>query len=276
MRGLHDLKINKDKYKGKYWVPKALGIISRYDYYDYYNRMLETLVDKLHSGYMFVGKTLEHYIFTMVFEVPNPRPGLSANFENIKMTLPAISELPFTNTSHYDKLLNVMQVEDIVRIFTSLLFEERVLLIMDKKEDLLPVSYALQSLIYPFELCIFIPYLANDSANEDDTNLNHVQSPISYMIGIIEKDKALALKILKSKLEFDEDYTSPHIIDLSSSRDKDLDPIYTIDYKDKERWLKPLTKEYIKEASLPAQEEGDLLKTIRKIMTRKEDKETLG
>jgi len=36
-----------------------------------------------------------------------------------------------------------MEPSDIVRVFTSLLFEERVLLIMDNKEKLLPVSYAL-------------------------------------------------------------------------------------------------------------------------------------
>jgi hypothetical protein len=36
-----------------------------------------------------------------------------------------------------------MEPNDIVRTFTSLLLEERVLLIMDNKEDLLPVSYAL-------------------------------------------------------------------------------------------------------------------------------------
>lgn len=62
-----------------------------------------------------------------------------------------------------------MEPEHIVRVFTALLFEERVLLIMEDEKELLPVSNALQSLIYPFELTIFIPYLANDG-EEDDVN----------------------------------------------------------------------------------------------------------
>jgi|LakMenEpi03Oct11_1017367.scaffolds.fasta_scaffold02094_2 hypothetical protein len=43
---------------------------------------------------------------------------------------------------------------------------------MDKKEDLLPVSNALRNLIYPFELTIYIPYLANDGEEEDVNSLN--------------------------------------------------------------------------------------------------------
>jgi hypothetical protein len=136
------------------------------------------MLDKMFSPEPFDRQTFEHYIFTLVFEIPCPRPGIagSSYFEGLKMSLPDITELPYVNNSHFDKLLTVFEDEkDIVRVFTSLLFEERVLLIMDSAEDLLPVSYALQSLIYPFELTIFIPYLANDCPdNPQISNLAHV------------------------------------------------------------------------------------------------------
>lgn len=85
---------------------------------------------------------------------------------------------------------------------------------MDDKEELLPVSYALQSLIYPFELTIFIPYLANDGYDDDVSNFNHVTGPISYLIGIEGRDKETALRILKDEIETNE-RTSPIIIDLT-------------------------------------------------------------
>jgi len=87
---------------------------------------------------------------------------------------------------------------------------------MDKKEDLLPVSYALQSLIYPFELTIFIPFLANDGFDDDVTSFNHVISPYSYLIGIESRDKETCFRILKNEIETNEK-TSPIIIDLTEA-----------------------------------------------------------
>jgi hypothetical protein len=60
-----------------------------------------------------------------------PGIGGHASFEGIRMSLPQLTELPYVNNSHFDKLLEQMEEKDIVRVFTSLLFEERVLLIMD-------------------------------------------------------------------------------------------------------------------------------------------------
>lgn len=151
-----------------------MGIISRYDFYDFFRHILKTLLEKKEKG--FDQRTFEQFVFSMVFEIPCPSAGKlgSTRFDRWRLTLPEITDLPYVNLSHFDKLLQCMEPIDIVRTFTSLLLEERVLLIMDNKEDLLPVSYALQSLIYPFELTIFIPYLANDGYDDDVSNFNHV------------------------------------------------------------------------------------------------------
>ena len=107
----------------------------------------------------------------------------------MKIMIPAIDELPYENDSHFDKLLQIMEPKDIVRAFTALLLEERILLIMDDEKDLLPVSFALQSLLHPFELLIYIPYLANDGGDDDGNNINFVSYTSSYFMGIKGNDR---------------------------------------------------------------------------------------
>lgn len=127
----------------KIWVQQSIGIISRYDFYDFFRKILQRLLEKKIQG--FDGRTFEQYIFSMVFEIPYPSAGKlgSTRFDKWKLTLPEITDLPYVNVTHFGRLLKWMDANDIVRTFTSLLLEERVLLIMDNKEDLLPVSYAL-------------------------------------------------------------------------------------------------------------------------------------
>jgi hypothetical protein len=171
---------------------------------------------------LYENKTLEHYVYTIVFEIQCPSKGdkIGAVFEGNRFCLPNITELPYVNNTHFDLLLRKIDSEkDIVRIFTSLLLEERVLLIMDKAEELLPIAYALQSLIYPFELAILVPYLANDTSEEqiEVSNLNHVSQPYSYLIGIVEKDREAVVTMLKNDIQYDE-RTSPVIINLATPK----------------------------------------------------------
>lgn len=215
----------------------------------------------------------------MVFEIPCPSAGKlgSTRFDKLKLTLPEITDLPYVNVTHFERLLYWMEPNDIVRTFTSLLLEERVLLIMDNKEDLLPVSYALQSLIYPFELTILIPYLANDGYDDDVSNFNHVTQPYSYLIGIEGRDKETALRILKEEIETD-DRTSPIIIDLTSAhKSSGKEPILIIP-KAKGFVVYPSTqsavqteelpKYYIKDNSLPRDEEQTLRYALQKAKNR--------
>lgn len=58
--------------------------------------------------------------------------------------------------------MNSIPIEDIVKIFTHMLFESKTLLIAPTVEHLVPIAFALHSLIYPFKMCLFVPALAND------------------------------------------------------------------------------------------------------------------
>jgi hypothetical protein len=77
-----------------------------------------------------------------------------------------------------------------------MLFEQKTLLIAPNADQLVPIATALHSLIYPFQMCLFIPYVRNDNEEDDINSLNLLNSPINYFIGIISQDKELAHRII--------------------------------------------------------------------------------
>lgn len=64
--------------------------------------------------------------------------------------------------------MNSINIEDLIFAFTHMLFERRVLLIVPKVEDQIPLFQALHSLIYPFEYCLTLPCLKHDPNSEFD------------------------------------------------------------------------------------------------------------
>lgn len=84
----------------------------------------------------------------------------------LEIQFSGIENLPFVNHSHFELLLDSFTIEEIVKSFTYMLFESKTLLIAPQVEQLVPISFALHSLIYPFKMCLFVPCLLNDG--EDD------------------------------------------------------------------------------------------------------------
>jgi len=62
----------------------------------------------------------------------------------------------------------------LITIYTAMLFEQSVLIIADESRDLLKIAFSLHSLLYPFEVTTFIPYLIADDADEDYDTLENV------------------------------------------------------------------------------------------------------
>ena len=104
-----------------------------------------------------------------------------------------------------------MDIDTVIKSFTHLLFEEKIIVAMENEEDLLPVCSALHSLIYPFEYCTFAPFLINDGEEEDINSLQQVSQPFTYFMGIAGSD----FELVKTNLEEDE-YPSPLLVDLRS------------------------------------------------------------
>lgn len=114
------------------------------------------------------------------------------------------------NPSHFEALLSYLPVDDIVNIFTHMLFEHKTLLISPKVEHLVPISFALHSLIYPFQMCLFIPCIVNDGEDKDYNSLNLVSNPMNYFMGICRTDKDDVERIL-----LEDEFTPPLMIDIT-------------------------------------------------------------
>jgi hypothetical protein len=132
--------------------------------------------------------------------------------QKLEIELPGIQNMHYANVSHFRTLLEHINVEDIVTIFTHMLFNECVILISPKVEWLVPISQALHSLISPFKLPHMIPYLQNDGEDIYYNSLQKLLLPFNYFAGIIRDDREMAMEIL---MEFDlQDRISPLIIDI--------------------------------------------------------------
>lgn len=81
---------------------------------------------------------------TITYRIPAPPQNNSyVIYEDIVMTRPDTTELPLANDSHFSTLLDRMEVNEIVDLFTCIIFEESVLLVADETDLLFPIAQAL-------------------------------------------------------------------------------------------------------------------------------------
>lgn len=115
----------------KVYIPKALCLISRYPFYDYFSEILE---DLYRASRHHVFNVLESYINKLVLETPAPPRGLvqvrynkfSKQHQTIELKQPPINKLPYVNNSFFNCLFKLIDLDDIVTIFTHLLVEKDV------------------------------------------------------------------------------------------------------------------------------------------------------
>ena len=93
---------------------------------------------------------------------------------------------------------------------------------------MVPISFALHSLIYPFAQCIFVPCLLNDGEDSGLNSINLVSSPLNYFIGICSADKDIAFRALE-----DDGFDPPLIVDVDVSSNFIGDD--TVSFKQKTR-----------------------------------------
>jgi hypothetical protein len=93
-----------------------------------------------------------------------------------------------------------------------MLFEQKTLLIAPSVDLLIPIAFALHSLIYPFKMCLFVPCLLNDGEQTQHNTLNLVSSPLNYFIGVSEHEKAQVLEVFR-----DDEFEPPLVIDLTDA-----------------------------------------------------------
>jgi len=107
-----------------------------------------------------------------------------------------------------------VNTDTIIKVFTHLLCEEKIILVANNDSDIIPLWLALHSLVYPFKYANGTPYLRDDKAEDDDENeMASVCPPMPFFNGIILRDYETAKRIIEY-----EDYTSPLIIDLTKTK----------------------------------------------------------
>lgn len=136
---------------------------------------------------------MEQRIFQIVFTIPVPNRDRKKIYypillgsEFLEIYLPSIDELPYYDPSFFNLLLENINPDQIIEIFTHMLFEQKTLLVCPTHDQLMPIATALHSLIYPFEMCIFNPCLINDNEEFEYSSLNQLSVPINYFIGIAQ------------------------------------------------------------------------------------------
>lgn len=94
-----------------------------------------------------------------------------------------------------------------------MLCEERVILVANDENELIPIWLALHSLIYPLKYGMGTPYTRDDHADDDDENeMSNICPPMPFFNGIVKKDYKKAKEIIEY-----ENYNSPLFIDLTTS-----------------------------------------------------------
>ena len=194
-------------------MPKVLCTFSHYLFYDKYVEIIEQLVKDMQSDEG-LDNLFEARIFEIVFKVDVPiRKAVKYRNSTIKSHMTS-TNLPYTSDYFFNILFNnkneSVTTDTIIKIFTHLLCEEKIILVAESQQELIPIWIALHSLIYPFRYANATPYTRDDGNDDDENEMAGVCPPMPFFNGILRKDKSTAIRIIEY-----EDYTSPLFIDLT-------------------------------------------------------------
>ena len=101
------------------YIPKALCLLSRYPFYDYFLEIIEDLYAASRNHMINI---LEAYVNKLVLECPSPPRGLvKVKLERylkpgqfMELTQPPINELPYVNRTFFYTMITNMTLEGIV------------------------------------------------------------------------------------------------------------------------------------------------------------------
>lgn len=124
---------------------------------------------------------LECYIYNILYELPLPPPGrslrLSYLYQDHVCQRPGTGELPFFDYSFRD-LFMTLGLENSVLLFTSVLFENQILLCSEDYQKLMLVAECMSCLLLPFQWQhVYVPILPH--------SLHHfLDAPVPFLMGL--------------------------------------------------------------------------------------------
>ncbi|KAK3098446.1 hypothetical protein FSP39_019539 [Pinctada imbricata] len=175
-----DLQKMYDSKKDRLFVTKCICLISQLQFvcapYEYLKQLYEAVAKPSH-----VYLPLESYVYNILFDVPQPPPGRSLKFYGatgpVFSQRPSVSELPLFDFSLW-RLFRLLDVRDIVQLFTSVLLEHQILLYSSDYQELMLVAECMNSLIFPFQWQhVYVPILP--------ASLTHfLDAPVPFIMGL--------------------------------------------------------------------------------------------
>lgn len=127
-------------------------------------------------------KPIWEIVMHLVLNVPLPSPGKNCILFSIENTLLSVEVPPKDGLPHADipfhPLVQCLDVDNLIRLFTAVLLERRILLRANKYSLLTLVSEAICHLIYPFKWQhVYIPLLFF-------SGVDYIDAPTPYMMGL--------------------------------------------------------------------------------------------
>ncbi|CAH9064292.1 unnamed protein product [Cuscuta epithymum] len=127
-------------------------------------------------------KPLWEVIANVVSNVPLPNPGRDKVLFSVENSLLCVQVPPKDGLPHADisfqPLVQCLDVDNVIKLFTAVLLERRILLRSDKYSLLTLVSEAICHLIYPFRWQhVYIPLLFF-------SGVDYIDAPTPYMMGL--------------------------------------------------------------------------------------------
>ena len=158
----------------------------------------------------------EAFVYEIVCKISTPFTNVLC-YRDVKIERQSTRySLPYISDSFFNILFQNVAVNDIIKIFTHLLCEERIILVVPDQNKLISIWMALNSLIYPFRYANGTPYTKDDGGDEDDNEMARIAPPMMpFFNGIVKKDKHMAEHII----EYEDCHPSPLFIDISERSD---------------------------------------------------------
>ena len=89
------------------------------------------------------------------------------------------------------------------------------LIVADEVENLLPVTFAIKSFLYPLRLGVFVPHLHDDGNEGYSNNLSSVTAPFVYFFGIDSRNQPMAKEFIE-----EDDRCGPLVVELRERKRK--------------------------------------------------------
>lgn len=166
--------------KDTLYVSKVVCLVTPLPFVSASRVVLQTLVGMVQSRES-PPLPLESYLYNLLYELPLPPPGrslrLSYLYQDHVCQRPGTGELPFFDYS-FRELFTTLGLENCISLFTSVLFENQILLCSQDYQKLMLVSECMSCLLLPFQWQhVYVPILPH--------SLHHfLDAPVPFLMGL--------------------------------------------------------------------------------------------